>query len=542
MSYISIGPEYTGSKACYLSIECMSAIIRFLAVLSSAIGLVGYAEDLKQEKLVIAHYMTDMLPRTEWPLNRWIDPELSDPNGSTSEVGGLQQTVPMASLYLKGADLEQAVDFEIRAARQLGVDGFQFFYPLGENTKMLSKRYNETIREFIRLSETRYPGFRVSVCLCSPNTVEPTTQMQRVALWGAPLGELMEGTEKSAAWLRSEDGNILFFLWVADALAESVSHRANTPDQIREVGAAYQQLADTAGVPIDYVYQIRRFDDDPPYLDAILETFSAVWGWTSSEENEAFWDHVAQRCHETGTTYTQSVYPDYYTSKTYSRDGNHEFLSVEKALASGPSNNERHYRVTNLTGVQVSLLERARERDAALINYITWNDYPEGHHLAPEMAHRFGPALLLRHFKEAWISSDVAVKRDEAVVFYKLYRHELTPDNSFPIFIKSANHDEASEDRIELVTFLTEPAECFLNEHSLGVVQSGLQIHSIPSEVGPIRVRVVRDGNSVIEFEAPTPITDSPLRTDRLTYSFSSAFDREMSLLFPEKTGDGKKP
>jgi len=86
----------------------------------------GFAQD---EKLVIAHYMTDMVPQTNRPLNRWIDPELADPEGSTAALGGLHQTVPMASLYLKEAGLTRAVDFEIRAARQLGVDGFQFYYP-----------------------------------------------------------------------------------------------------------------------------------------------------------------------------------------------------------------------------------------------------------------------------------------------------------------------------------------------------------------------------------------------------------------------------
>ena len=89
------------------------------------------------EKLVIAHYMTDMVPQTNRTPIRWVDPELADPRGSTAAVGGLHQTKPMAFLHLPNMDLMQAVDFEIRAARQLGVDGFQFYYPLVDNTATL---------------------------------------------------------------------------------------------------------------------------------------------------------------------------------------------------------------------------------------------------------------------------------------------------------------------------------------------------------------------------------------------------------------------
>ena len=51
---------------------CSAAIV--LALLE-----IGRADE---SKLVIAHYMTDMVPQTNRPLNRWIDPELADPFGS----------------------------------------------------------------------------------------------------------------------------------------------------------------------------------------------------------------------------------------------------------------------------------------------------------------------------------------------------------------------------------------------------------------------------------------------------------------------------
>ena len=79
--------------------------------------------------------------------------------------------------------------------------------------------------------------------------------------------------------------------------------------------------------------------------------------------------------------------------------------------------------------------------------------------------------------------------------------------------IKSENKNLGSEDGIELVTLLKEPAECYLNNTSLGIVGKGLQRNRIKSEPGPVRVRVVRNGHEVLSFTTPEAITESPHRT-----------------------------
>jgi len=466
-------------------------------------------------------------------MNRWIDPELADPNGSTASLGGISQTIPMFSLYLKDADLERAVDFEIRAARQLGVDGFQFYYPLGDNVRGLINHYNPIVREFIRQSETRYPGFKVSICLSHPRSEKARTEAEMIELWSEPIRDLVEPTKESPAWLRDQSGSILFYLWVGDHLADGVNHLAGTPDQIRSVGRAYRRLSEAVGTPFGYVYQVRRPVVDPPYVEAIVETFPAVWGWTASEENIDFWDYLARRCKARDTLYTQTVYPDYYTSKTYPKGSKqHRILSSEQAMAAGVQGIERHYRVTNLSATQIDLLRRAVDHDVSIINYVTWNDFPEGHHLAPEVNHNFGPAVLLRHFKRQWRTGRENVTSDDAILFFKKYASHATPKYPVSLKIKSDNKNLVGEDRIELVTLLTEPADCFLNDRPLGTVAAGLRVHSIPTEPGPVRVRIVRDGRTIIAFTTPIEITDSPLRTDRLTYSYSGSHDREFKQLF----------
>lgn len=484
------------------------------------------------DRLVLAHYMTGMVPQTNQSPVRWIDPELADPAGSTAALGGLHQTIPMASLHLDDADLQQAVDFEIRAARQLGIDGFQFYYPLVDDTPVLAETYNRTIREFIRQSETRYAGFKVTLCLAHPTSARLKTEAERIAYWSPSIRAIVEPTKESPAWLRTKSGSLLFYLWVGDALADGVRGRANTPAEVLKVGQAYRRLAESIGTRVEYIYQVRRPEIDPPYINAIVETFPAVWGWTASDENLEFWDYLAKVCQEQNCVYTQTVYPDYYTSKVYRKGGEHTILSTREALELGLEGIERHYRVTHLAETQIQLLQRAVDHDVPIINYVTWNDFPEGHHLAPEVNHNFGPSLLLRHFKRRWKSDALPVARDEAIVFFKKYRHDAQPKYPVSLKIKSQNQNLAEEDVIELVTLLTAPARCYLNDHALGTVESGLHRHRIASEPGHVRVRIVRDGQPIIDFQTPEAITSTPLRTDRITYSYSSAFEREFEQLF----------
>ena len=63
---------------------------RLLFVISISLPFPA-AGEAGDEKLVMAHYMTDMVPRTRGKLIRWIDPELADPRGSTAALGGIHQ-------------------------------------------------------------------------------------------------------------------------------------------------------------------------------------------------------------------------------------------------------------------------------------------------------------------------------------------------------------------------------------------------------------------------------------------------------------------
>jgi len=50
---------------------------------------------------------------------------------------------------------------------------------------------------------------------------------------------------------------------------------------------------------------------------------------------------------------------------------------------------------------------------------------------------------------------------------------------------------------------------------------------------GPVSVAVSRGGKITVKFSTPEGITDHPYRTDRITYTYSSEFDRFYNNLYP---------
>lgn len=494
------------------------------------------AEPLVSEKLVLAHYMTRMVPSPEGE-RVWDSPELYDPQGRTAAIGGLYLSLPMWTQKRPNMSLSEAVDFEIRTARAMGVDGFQFYYPFYQKSVALDS-YNEIIREFIRVADARYPGFKVSLCLSLGGRYPEMTEAERVETWGSAIQRLLQDTAASPAWLRTRDGALLFYHWATEGFAEEVHHMARTADEVKAVAGAFQKLAKYCGEEIAWVYHVRKLGYDPDYVSAILTHFPAVWGWVESDEESEFWDDLAKHCEQEGVAYTQTVYPDYFTSKAYARgDEHYQLLSVDEALQRGEEGIERHYRQTDLAKGQALLLQAAIDRKAQIINYATWNDWPEGHQLAPEINHNFGPSLLLRHFAAKW-RGEPRPFEDVAIAFFKKHRSTATPTHSIHVKVKSRRNDPVAEDEVQLVTILSAPAEVVCNGSSRQVPE-GFTITSFPMpEDTRVKATVIRNGRVAAELETPVEITSNPNRTDRLTYSYSSRHDQELNRVFDIAEGE----
>ena len=493
---------------------------------------------LVNQKIITAHYMTGDIDyqQPSGGLSRNLD--FFDPKGSFQKVGGINQVAPMDMfLYERGErDLETLVEQELKAAILAGIDAFQFYYTNHDHPGFI-KRYNEIIIAFFKVGKEKFPDFKFTLCLCHPGN---KGQDKNIEQWVSSLSKIFDEVGDFDNWLRSADGRYIFYLWNADGLAEKFMQKPweidQYPESLKNVANAYEELADSLGQPIAYIYDF-RFPKNKKLTAEIIKYFPAIWTWT---ENLNYLNEVRETiklCKDNKRTFSISFYPDYYTSKIYWKDKTkgHNLIWENQLHGISIDNVERHYQNTGLTEVFRTMFGIAIEEDLNLINLITWNDYPEGHHIAPEINHNFAAMVLLNYYKS--ILKKESIDRETIAVFYKKYPREVKPEFDIKVYTKRTVNDPSLEDYIEIVAIVKESTEIFFKEKSIGIAESGFNLFRVPLELGTVEVNGIRDEHVVLELKSPQPITDSPFRTDRLTYMYSTDFDYYFNKIY----GNSKK-
>ena len=472
-----------------------------------------------EKKRIVAHYMPASMFYAGCRVPDNCNPAYAWRNGAAANVGGLVQAIPMSGILRPDVSLTEAAEHEIRAATLAGIDGFQFFYPY--SGPRLLERYNEVIAAFYRVAEAKFPDFRLTLCLCCGEC--RLAEAEAIERWSRSIRALLAECRASPAWLKTPDGRYLIYTWCPDGLAGTIDAHYKTfrqPNLIADTAAAYRRLSAACGIRTAIIYHLRKHEN-AAVLKAALDHFPAVWGWTDSFAPDDGWVEVAKECRRRGRTYTQTVYPDYYTSKLYDLDTHKMIHRLGDVLDTPMHKLGRESQNCGVTYVYRNLLERAVEVDSPLINVATWNDFAEGHHLAPEVNHNFAFQVLLKHYKRRWLG--LPAEGEWAAVFYKKYPSDAVP-NPFAFNVLEKRSCGESEDVIELVTHLKSPAELELGGQLLGRVARGLKVARVPIRTGAVELGVKRGGKTVLSVVGDEWITDKPYRTDRLTYGKSSRF------------------
>jgi hypothetical protein len=516
----------------HIRISIRSILLFFVFVLiqnvqaqDSLKNLPEYSLPIANQKLVIAHCMTNIIKYKGHEYEDSCDPDYYSPKGNiTSSLGGLTQVKPMDESLRANFTLDEAVEFEMRAALRSGIDGFQFYYVLG------AKSWDDIIKAYFRVAAEKHINFKFTFCISHPNG---STEALKVAEFAHRINGIMDEVGRdNPHWLRTPDGRLIVYTWIGEHLADIPDDKAGLPDQFY-IARAYKRLANAVHERFACVYTINT-QISKRELNAYLDYFPAVWIWTLPYSKSYLGNMVADECRKRERTFTASVFCDFYTSKLLKKDTWDMYHSASDAVDAGIDNVERKYITTGLSYNFRKLFEFGINKNAPIINVITWNDYPEGHHLAPEINHNEGFSILLNYYKNKWkgLPSPYA-DRDVAVVFFKKYNHNIKP-SPFNIPVKSFQKETipaAMEDSIEVITMLKSGGRLTVNGQSVHV-DAGFISTKFKMSVGPVHVSVIRDGVITVNFITPEGITDHPYRTDRITYTYSSEFNRFYNNLY----------
>ncbi len=470
---------------------------------------------VSNKKLVMAHYMTNIIRYKGHKLEDSCDPEFYPENGNiTSSLGGLTQVKVLSDSILKDRTLDEAVEFEMRTALQSGIDGFQFYYVLG------TPGWDEIIKAFFRVADRKQLDFKFALCISHP---DGSTEALKIAGLSKRMNAIFKEVGKNNPhWLRTPDGRMILYMWYGEQLADLPSD-LNGLSPFYYMARAYNRLAEATGEHFACIFSINeRIDSNK--LNELLDYFPSVWMWTVSFTDDYAGKSVAALCKTRKRSFMGSAFPDFYTSKLLKRGTWQMFHHATDAVCAGINSVERKYIATGLSYNYRKLLEFSIEQDVSIINVITWNDYPEGHHLAPELNHNDGFSLLLKYYKGLW-KKEPDNKADEDVVisFFKKYKHNISPV-PYKISLVSFQEDAVSynsEDSIEVVTLLKDKADLTVNQMTTSVPR-GMFVSRFKMHSGPVQVTLSRNGVALKHFVTPESITSNPYRTDRLTYSWST--------------------
>lgn len=491
-------------------------------------NLSEYSLPITNQKLVIAHCMTNIIRYEGHPFEDSCNPAYYPATGNASApLGGLVQVKPMAEQVLAHATLDQAVEFEMRAALRSGIDGFQFYYVLG------APEWDAIIKAYFRVAAKQKLNFKFTFCISHPNG---RTEAAKIAEFARRINAILDETGRdNPHWLRTPDGRLVLYQWLGEGLADLPADRQGRPDAYY-IARAYHRLGEAVHERLACLFTINE-DISPQRLNEMLDYFPATWLWTLPYENSesSVANRVAAVCRLRHRTFTGSVFNDFYTSKLLKKGTWDMYHHLEEAVAAGISQVERKYITTGLSYNFRQQCAFSIRHDVPILNVITWNDYPEGHHLAPEINHNEGFSILLNYYKSQWQHRPSPYAgRDVAVVFFKKYRHDIAPA-PFNIPVVAFQREvipPAWEDSIEVVTLLPLAGQLRVNDRVV-TAPAGLAVRKFSMRSGPAEVSISRHQQVVLHFTTPAGTTAQPYRTDRLTYSFSSEFNTFYKDLFP---------
>ena len=517
--------KYFGSFI-WLSLSLFVLVMQNANAQDSLRNLPEYSLPLTDQKLVVAHCMTNIIRFKGHEFEDSCNPEYYPATGNiTAPLGGLTQVKPMTNDLMANATLDESVEFEMRAALRSGIDGFQFYYILG------AYKWDDIIKAYFRVAEKKHINFKFTFCISHPNG---STEALKVAQFANRINSIMnEVGHNNPHWMRTPDGRLIVYQWLGEPLADIPADKKGLSDQFY-IARAYKRLANSVHERFACVYTINT-QITKQKLDDILDYFPAVWIWTLPYSSDYLGYMVATECKKRDRTFTGSVFADFYTSKLLEKDTWDMYHTAGEAVNAGIANVERKYITTGLSYNFRKLFEFGIKQNAPIMNVITWNDYPEGHHLAPEINHNDGFSILLNYYKNKWkkLPSPYA-DRDVAIVFFKKYKNDIEP-KPYNIPVRSFQQETIPpswEDSIEVVTLLKAKARLTVNGQSTEVA-AGMVSTKFKQSVGPVNVSVSRDNITTVHFSTPEGITDHPYRTDRITYTFSSEFNNFYRDLYP---------
>ncbi|MFA6293239.1 MAG: endo-1,3-alpha-glucanase family glycosylhydrolase [Victivallales bacterium] len=454
------------------------------------------------EKTVYAHYMGCFpagYAATEHHRQNMVKTLKHDSKNYVDAMGGNIVNWPLTPHDMM-LTAEQSAELEIKRAMRGGIDGFAIdAWAGGEGAQRV-------LDQLFAAAERMKAPFKITICMdpsCLPkNEKEPGNNIQAYA----DAIKYVLDRHGSSPNLARRNGKPLIFGYHSRGIYRpaSVKDMPEGTEKWDRTAQAYREVEKLLGQPIFFHFCIDAFFHNAPKQEPGMIVKAAEWAgrnfgavggfigdeWAVQDKN------MASAVKAGAAEWSQPMWFQ-YNNKAGA-------LNVAKGL---------------------DILRRnwdsARQNDATLIQFVTWNDYGEDTILAPGYSTGYTILELNRYYVDWWKQGKEPVPKEDSV--HLIFRRYINGAATYPFQMR-----RSAPGVLEVVTILKAPAEVAIpGNKEKYQAPAGIFFKQFPLQVGPVTANISRNGKQVLTATAPELITDKPFREDNSMVCFSNDFDAQ---------------
>lgn len=456
--------------------------------------------------------------------------------------GRYRTYLPQISSMTNPMQLEDAVAYEMLAAKEMGIDGFKFPILINAN-RYYTDKFIEIISAYVITADKRDIDFEFTVMFAMRRNPKTISQQKAEDIIVDRLTTLLENTKNSKKWLRNTSGEIVIFSKDSDLVSDrafevnSVKDFFNTKDLLLDIKDVYDRVESRVGYELAFIYE-SSYPFNKIYNNLLLDYFAGITQSKYSTVYEKGVLALREVCNARNRPYFQNAFPDQVSTQMLMRENDKKIIENSK-MSKSLKLSEVYVKAQNskLTSNFRDDLANAVKYDAAVIDVSSWNYYDEGSHLSPEMHHGFGYSVMLNYYKALWLGESTKINKEAVITSYKAYHSKYMNTSNIELRYGLKYYPAGTQDSIEVVTILNEPATVYCNGKYLGEATAGINAFYGALVEGKVDVLVKRGRKVVSEYTTSKPILSNPKSSDYITYTFSN-LDNEIGTYIQNMTLD----
>lgn len=468
-------------------------LLAALAIFSAGLALSA------AEKQIYAHYMGCFPAGTgpvHWEMSQ-AHKKKHDSKNITDAVGGRIVNYSLTPQERTLTPMESA-ELEIRRAMRGGIDGFAIDAWAG------SDGAKKVLDNLFAAAEKMKVPFYLTICMdpsCHPrNPKEPGNQIDEYI---KSIKLLLDKHGKSPNLAR-RNGKPLIVGYASHGVYNTAEMKKmpEGPEKWQKIRDAYSKIEKAVGQKLYFHYDFDNDKKSPEKAEWIGKHYDAVGGFLGGS-GWRFDDKLIEAIKKGGAEWSMPMW--------------FQYNNKAGSLHAGKG-----------TDILRKNWEQARKTNSTLIQFVTWNDYGEETILAPGYETNY-TILNLNRYLIDWWKQGKEPKVDKDVI-HVIFRKNMPGSTVYPF-----RERRTAEGVVEIATILKEPGKVEVENYGSYDAPAGLFVKQFPMKPGKISARVKRGlfGRTAVSVTTHEEITDRPFRENNTLACFSSNFDDEWKLDFP---------